>query len=500
MDNQHVNSELPDPVVRLWKHRKWVAVGFFLLVFVPGMVFLWTLPPMYAATATVTIPRTRGAVPGNNTLAFKTPLAAVSERVLSRQNLATISTRMGLIAAKPEAVAATPQAGIRRRHITVEAQRTDGAGWRNYIYAFTVTYHDWQPQTAAAVANRLARSYQDTAAQMQATQARQIAEALAARISEVGAKLDKQRARVNDYRKKHLGGLPQQQQILLSTISRLNAHLQSVQSRKLATLRRREQLLDQTGGSTDGNLVQLRQRLNKLLTIYTPQYPAVKQLQQRISKLETRKQLREAGVTAPPAPGKLGQVNAQLRRLRKEENKTRAKIDRYQRQLNMLPVTSQKLQALSQGYNATSRVYSTLLKHYEHARVTAATMGTTTQSPYRVLEAATAPKGPVGPKRLRFAVMAFILSLAVGIAAAYLADRRDTTFHSFEELRSFTSVPVLATVPHITDNRWHPWEAVRSRAGAAAVIVGICVFSIGAYAAANGGQVFTLLLTMGKGG
>ena len=53
------------------------------------------------------------------------------------------------------------------------------------------------------------------------------------------------------------------------------------------------------------------------------------------------------------------------------------------------------------------------------------------------------------PNRLRLVLMGLLLALAAMAAAVVVAEQFDTSFHSVDEVREFTAVPVLATIPQI---------------------------------------------------
>jgi hypothetical protein len=50
---------------------------------------------------------------------------------------------------------------------------------------------------------------------------------------------------------------------------------------------------------------------------------------------------------------------------------------------------------------------------------------------------------------MRLMLMGFLLALAAAVAVVLAAEQFDSSFHGIDELRDFTSVPVLVSIPPI---------------------------------------------------
>jgi len=68
---------------------------------------------------------------------------------------------------------------------------------------------------------------------------------------------------------------------------------------------------------------------------------------------------------------------------------------------------------------------------------------------FRILDPAVTAQSAVAPRRLLFVVFGLGLGLGVAAVAVLVADRLDGSFHTVEELRAFSRLPVLVTIPHI---------------------------------------------------
>ena len=72
---------------------------------------------------------------------------------------------------------------------------------------------------------------------------------------------------------------------------------------------------------------------------------------------------------------------------------------------------------------------------------------------FRILEAAIPPSGPNAPNRLRLLIMGLFLAVLAAGVAVLMVEQFDTSFHSVDDLRQFTSVPVLVAIPRIASLR-----------------------------------------------
>jgi len=66
-----------------------------------------------------------------------------------------------------------------------------------------------------------------------------------------------------------------------------------------------------------------------------------------------------------------------------------------------------------------------------------------------VLEPALPPEGPAAPNRFRLLIMGLLLAIAAAAAAILIREQFDTAFHSVDEVRDYTAVPVLVSIPPI---------------------------------------------------
>jgi len=102
------------------------------------------------------------------------------------------------------------------------------------------------------------------------------------------------------------------------------------------------------------------------------------------------------------------------------------------------------------------------------------------------------------PNRARLVLVGLLLAAGTAVAAAVLAERLDTSFRTAEQLRAFSKVPVLASIPRIVKP-----EDLRRRLrhlplAGSAVGLGLALVVAASYLVAHGNQDLVFLLTPGR--
>jgi len=117
---------------------------------------------------------------------------------------------------------------------------------------------------------------------------------------------------------------------------------------------------------------------------------------------------------------------------------------------------------------------------------------------FRILDPAIPSQLPLMPNRARLVLVGLLLAAGMAVAAAVLAERLDTSFRTAEQLRAFSKVPVLASIPRIVKP-----EDLRRRLrhlplAGSAVGLGLALVVAVSYLVAHGNQDLVLLLTPGR--
>ncbi|HEY3645475.1 MAG TPA: hypothetical protein VGM16_09065 [Gammaproteobacteria bacterium] len=470
MQAQEQNTSAFSALSHLWKRRKWQALAVFVVAFAATASFVASLPDIYSSTATVMVNQQvpqADAGNGPGAQGQDSRLDAVSEEVLSRDRLLALIDRFDLYPRMRKS--ASEDALLTRMRQDIQLQRKSGPQqWgQDPTFAFTLSYQGWSPKLVSQVTNALADSYVDQNNHMRSQQAVATLNTLQSQLSDIKHKLDMQGQRINAFRASHLGELPEQQATSLAMLQQLDGQLHENAQSLTQTLQQRQSEAAQkySGSQADdvSDLPALEDQLAALRSRYTDQYPDVVRLKQQIAALKKQQDQRAAAAPADDSQADAS-PDTTVKSYQDEDSRLRTEIAGYQARLENMPVREQQLQSLMQGYAETQDVYSSLLKRYEETPLPQAPGGQ-----YRVLERAVTPTDPSGPNRMRLLLLCLVASLGLAAALVFLLEQMDPTFHSVDELRAFSRVPVLANIPQII-TRQDVWRG-RLRFGTAAISV-----------------------------
>jgi hypothetical protein len=92
-----------------------------------------------------------------------------------------------------------------------------------------------------------------------------------------------------------------------------------------------------------------------------------------------------------------------------------------------------------------------------------------------------------------------MLSLGLAAAVVVVAEQLDTSFHSVESLKAFTSVPIAVAVPRILTESDHLQHRRRAGFAAAGALVGLVLLGGAGYYYAHGNFDLVALLARRAG-
>jgi hypothetical protein len=166
----------------------------------------------------------------------------------------------------------------------------------------------------------------------------------------------------------------------------------------------------------------------------------------------------------------------------------------YQIRLENTPKREQEFQELSRDYESTKQLYESLGKRHEEAQLAESMEQRQKGEQFRILDPAVPSHIPAAPKHLRLLAMSLVLCLGLAGGALMLAEMLDTSFHSADELRAFSSVPVLVSVPRIVTEADRQSLQRRFRLAAVAVMLGLVLITGASYFLGHGNQQLVQML------
>lgn len=248
---------------------------------------------------------------------------------------------------------------------------------------------------------------------------------------------------------------------------------------------RHDRLIEESskGGESHDELSNLKQKLAELQAKYTDNHPDVILTKTQISELERRRT--SDGSTGTARPPRMAQTvrstEGELSGLQQEEQMLRAQIGALGQRIQSAPKYEQELEALESDYKTAKSAYDTLKTRYEEAQLADSLEQTKKGETFRILDQAVVPTQSAAPNRFRLLLMALFLALVSGVGVMILMEHLDTSFHSVGELRQFTSVPVLASIPYLTEPTNLVAQGLRVALSVAAVVAVCALLAAVAY-------------------
>jgi len=515
--------------IDIFRRRRALVMFVFVAVLASAVTFALYLPDLYKSSAVLLVERpvpevyVRPAVSGE----LESRLHVIKQEIMSRGRLTDLIDRFHLY---PDLRRQVPMDGVldqMRHDIDIELTGPEQVSGRKTTVSFKLSYTGANVETVANVTNELANFYVSQNDQMRSQEATRAEGFLRAQLDATRKELDSHESAMRAYTTSHPGELPQQVEVNLAALERLNTQLRLTGERQIKLLEDREKLSDGLTVTTDRTtgaslivadppvnerLEAMKRDLKMMEAQFTSRHPDVVRLKTEIAAAERQQQdalirerqanQKDASAPAPPSPTALdarrkaiANVDAELERLKKDETDLRQNISGIETRLEGVPERQQEFGRLTRDYNAAKDLYDSLLKRYDDAQL-AASMETDRQGErFRILEAAVPPASPVAPNRNRLMIMGFLLAAIVAAGAALMAEQFDSTFHSIDDLRDFTKLPVLGAVSPIeTVTAGRTFKLALATASAVAVIWIIVVLSTHA---ARGNEQLVWMLARG---
>lgn len=512
-----------DTATGIWKRRKWPLLATFFAVVLVAMAVVVALPSVYRASTLVLVGQSEiseSMVTNTRFTDFQQRFDALRQSILSRATLLDLIDQHELYPELRQEVTQSELLERMRDDIIISVENTSGNQNQGYLQTLEVSYQTWDPEVAAEVANDIAALYERESRASRLRQASNTTAFLEEQLNAARTEFQKQERLLNEFKSRNLGSLPEQESVNLATMDRLNDELTLNGEKQIQLLDRRDALLNNSrdladsgrsnmeGLSAQTRLALMRQDLNALRSRYTDQYPDVVRLKTEISALEQRIRNGEADSERSGAEraaeddevAALAQrrytvegIEMELQALRDREMELQQQIAEIESRLASSPNIEQDLTRLNRDFATASETYFGFQQRYQDARL-AESLQRQQTSQFQVLERAIPPEFSAGPSAGLLTMM--ILVAAAGLAGALVIglEQLDTSFHSQNELRAFTRVPILTYIGMIET----PADKRKSRArflGAVLVyllVVAVLVVLAYNFGTDNRGLVWTL--------
>ncbi|MGE0682811.1 MAG: GumC family protein [Candidatus Binatia bacterium] len=473
MNLQVGNVDL-NAVLAMVRRRLWfaAAVGSFVFVVIACLAFF--LPKVYSASALLLIEGrelSSDFIRSSGGVSVETRLGTISQEVLSNVRLEKLVTEFQLDRKRsPQSLENT----IERVRKAIQFDVTEGG--REGAIAFSVSFSGADPQKVTDITNTLASFYVERNAVMHEQQTSGVANVLQTEAEQMKQRLEEQERQIQQYKDRYMGELPEQLDANSKAADRLHDRIQALTDELARKRDRRTILASQTRfGEAPSNdtpsaldtltnrIATLRQELADLRTRYAEKYPDVEQTKRELEALEERIKFRSKRTRGESsgerrrvasdrggATTQLQELDAEIARMEEERKKSQQQLNEYQKRIDNAPKRELGLQSLTRDYTALREKYSSLVGRQEEAKLASRQKG----EQFRILDPATYPLSPIGPRRFRLLLAALMLGLGTALGSVIAWEKFiDTSFHNAMDLETATKIPVLVTIPRMAAGR-----------------------------------------------
>ncbi len=326
------------------------------------------------------------------------------------------------------------------------------------------------------VANDLSERFVRRLANVRGQQVSDTAGLLTSELETLRSQLNAQEEQIKTYKESAVNELPDRLATNLSLFAATQAQLRSSSGLKandqarLAAVRQEMKELEKEGvldaappqekTPAETNLEAARLHLKQLRSVFTDQYPEVVSAEREIKELETAvAAVPPKATVAEPSAARMHyvQIKAEkesleqrLKSYEREEHELEAQMASLQRRVQSTPQHESAITELTRGYEATKTRYNLLLAKQQEVGLAGRLEGMNKTVAFKIVEPASLPKGPSTPRRSRLLVVGLFAGLALGLAAAFVAEQMDTTFGNIVEFQTFTNLPAIAVLPSMS--------------------------------------------------
>lgn len=501
-----------ETALEVWGRRKWLLMISFLSVFglIGGLVM--ALPDLYRSSTTLIVGQddvTESLVENNVSTELELRLGIIRQALMSRGQLQEVIEEFNLYA---EMRKTEPPASVierLRKDIEIEQEAYAQPQWgQSATFAVTISYQAWNPDLAARVANDLARRFQAENERRRSSQATRATDIIREQLDGAREKFVAQEQRITEFKNEHMGNLPEQQEVNLTTLARLNSELMLNGERQIQLAERQSEMLASAvsgGRGTSGNIVpgrlrleRLRQELDQMQDQYTASHPEIIRLEREIQtlSLQLSNAIETTDVTGgiPGVDNSPAEVDRDMARLKTEERRLQSAINSLTQRIESIPRIEQQLNRLTYDYDATREEYLALQKRYRDA-VLAQSLETEQNQEVKIVEVAIPPDFPAAPQKMRLLFVGLMLAGGFAAGLLLLVEQMNKTFHSTRELRKFTRIPVLASIGNIQTSRDRWKERIRFGLNTIMVVSGLFLLTAASYRLGQSGKQLVLAIS-----
>lgn len=462
--------------INIVKRRFPYVLVFFCLAF-PAVVAcaLW-LSPVYESVATILI-KSQQITPDQSAAKFAADrFATLQQVVLSNENLFNIAKKYKIYGLEKKSNLPREQIiGAARANINVQLLQAGGDQWTgNPTYAFNIAFTHYDAEDTYNILNDLVKLFLDENDRVSKENVNETTAFFSKEADKRKLALEKIENELTSYKRLHADSLPENKDIYVGSLERLETDLRANQLEYRATMAELRSLdvslesakagvglnvpLQPIAASTD--LYALKLELAKQKSIYNDNHPSIRVIQRRIDALEKSasqesgkptKTMTQQSVMVDKVQAQIDTANDRLKALQAEEASIRAKIGRTEGRVVQSTQTEGALGSLLRDYENAKAAYTEIKDKLENSKIAKNIEMENKGLRFVLSEAPVFPEDPIKPNRILIILAGFIGSIAAAIGLAILMEKLDKGVRGADALASIMKIQPIAAIPYITN-------------------------------------------------
>jgi uncharacterized protein involved in exopolysaccharide biosynthesis len=149
-------------------------------------------------------------------------------------------------------------------------------------------------------------------------------------------------------------------------------------------------------------------------------------------------------------------ASVELNNLIPERDRANREIQKYQKKIEMAPLTEREYSALVRDYEGTKRKYDEMLNHLMEVRVSQEMVENEQGERFAIIDQADLPNKPIQPNRIGIILLGFVVALGMGFGMGAIRESMDDSVKSASDIQNLTGAPVLSVISFIesTKEKW----------------------------------------------
>ncbi|SER66169.1 polysaccharide chain length determinant protein, PEP-CTERM locus subfamily [Nitrosomonas sp. Nm51] len=461
----------------IWKYR-FLAVIIAWLVAIAGWIMILKLPDNYEASARIYVdtqniirPLMEGMTVSPN---VQQQISIMGRTLINRPNVERIIRMVDLD------IQITSDKEKERLITELMKDIKLGAGVGDNI--FTITYNHKNPVLAKDIVQSLLTIFVEEGLDGKKDDSSSALRFIDQQIAAYEEKLIAAENALTEFKQKNLGLLPGQGSDYYAQLLKAEEDMRQAQLALKEAEKGRDAIRKQISGDEpvfvlepfvvenepivnpeiDARISSLNEKLDTLRLNYTELHPDIVSTKRLIAQLEEQKQEEAKHIfSTSKDPGRnyspmLQQLNIALADAEAAVASMAARVEeytaRYERLKSLstaIPRVEAEFTQLNRDYNVNRANYEQLLERRVSARMSGELTSATGLLSFRIIDPPQVPEIPAGPNHMILFSMVFFASLMAGIAVAFVISQVRPSFYSQSDLREFTGLPVLGSVPMI---------------------------------------------------